>query len=186
MESTRLKMNIFTIKDKHEFKPLLVELEQSPTSPLARWLLYTLLLFMTFASLWLYFGKVDIVVSSHGKAIPSGEIKIVQSMENSVIKDILVKEGEEVKKNQILMRLDTSINKTNLNTQYNNYKLVELEIQRLTALIENKNFNYDINEKDLEINQINTQVLIYNMTKEAYHNKKAMVKEQKKQVFNTI
>ena len=179
-------MNIFTIKDKHEFKPLLVELEQSPTSPLARWLLYTLLLFMTFASLWLYFGKVDIVVSSHGKAIPSGEIKIVQSMENSVIKDILVKEGEEVKKNQILMRLDTSINKTNLNTQYNNYKLVELEIQRLTALIENKNFNYDINEKDLEINQINTQVLIYNMTKEAYNNKKTMVKEQKKQIFNTI
>ncbi len=134
-------MNLFDTKDRHEFKPLLVEIEDSPTSPLARWLLWTLVAFMTITILWLYFAKVDIVVSAQGKVIPSGEIKIVQPIETGVIKKILIQEGDEVKKGQILMLLDPFINNTNLEAMSKAGYLLKIEIQRFEALLNNKQFN---------------------------------------------
>lgn len=134
-------MKLFDTKDKHEFKPLLLEVEDKPTSPLARWLLWTIFAFILITLLWLYFAKVDIVVSGQGKALPTGEIKIVQPLESGIIKNILVKEGEEVKKDQILMVLDPSVNETNLEALKQTIDTLELDIKRIDALLHNKTFH---------------------------------------------
>jgi hemolysin D len=132
---------IFETKDKHEFRPLIVEIEDKPTSPLARWLLWIVVSFIFIALLWLYIGKVDIVVSGKGKAIPSGEIKIVQPLESGIIKKILVKEGELVQKDQILMVIDPSINNSTLQAREDEQKHLQLTIQRVDALLEDSSFN---------------------------------------------
>ena len=176
---------IYETKDKHEFKPLLVELEERPTSPLSRWLLWIVVAFMICMSLWLYFAKVDIVVSAQGKSMPTGEIKIVQPMETGVIKSILVEEGQEVKKGQTLMLLDPSLNKANLNAQSKNSSLLNLEIGRLNALINNSDFNVssfsNINHEVLQ-----TQVSLYTMTKEAHLKQQDIIKDQTSQIQNQI
>lgn len=188
MDSTRLGdkvKKIYETKDKHEFKPLLVELEDTPTSPLARWLLWIVVAFMVLTFLWLYFAKVDIVVSAKGKAIPTGEIKIVQPMENGVIKDILVEEGEEVKKGQVLMLLDPSVNKANLQAQDKNAKLLNVEIRRLKALIDETPF--DISSFSyINSELIKTQYSLYEMIKEAHFKQQEIIKEQIIQIQNQI
>ena len=88
--------------DAHEFKPILAEIEDSPINPIGPAMFWTIMLFMLIASLWMYFGKVDIVITAKGTVIPDGEEKIVQSLEKGVVKTIDVLEGDHVEKGQVL------------------------------------------------------------------------------------
>ena len=88
--------------DAHEFEPLLTEIEQSPANPLGNTIFWIVISFIFFACLWMYFGKVDVVVTSRGVIIPDGEEKVIQPLEKGVISEILVKEGDFVKEGQIL------------------------------------------------------------------------------------
>ena len=173
-------MGLFSTKDRHEFKPLLVELEESPTSPLARWLFWILTVMMILIVSWLYFAKVDVVVSARGKIIPSGEIKVVQPIETGIVKNILVKEGDLVKKGQVVMEIDPSVTETNLESKTTNAKLLNVEVERLKALIANRRFSV---EKFQEIapSVIETQTSLYNSTKQAQQQQINLVNEQLEQ-----
>jgi hemolysin D len=127
-------------KDLHEFQPLLVEIEDRPLNPLGRIILWLVVGVLILGSLWLYFGKIDVVVSARGKAIPSGEIKTLQPIETGVVSKILVKEGDYVLKDQILMQIDPSVTETSLESKTQDLAVVNLEIERLKALTENKPF----------------------------------------------
>jgi len=93
------------LNDLHEFKPLLIEIEDKPLNPLGRIILYLVLAIMVFATAWLILAKVDVVVSAQGKVIPSGEIKILKPLESGVVSKIFVKESDKVKKGETLGRI---------------------------------------------------------------------------------
>ena len=86
--------------DSYEFRPIITEIEESPVNPLGRTTFWIIISLIFFTALWLFFGKVDIVVSARGKVIPDGEIKIIQPLETGVVKEIHVKEGDFVKQGQ--------------------------------------------------------------------------------------
>ena len=64
--------------DRHEFKPLLVEIEDRPLNPLGRAVFWIVIAAILFTCLWMFFGRVDVVVTARGKGIPRGEVKIIQ------------------------------------------------------------------------------------------------------------
>ena len=77
--------------------------------PSRSWLqatIWTLLATAGFAIAWLAIAKTDEVVVAPGKLEPLGSVKDIQMPVGGVVKDILVKEGQQVKANQILLRLD--------------------------------------------------------------------------------
>jgi len=125
--------NLFHKDDTHEFKPLLIEIEESPVSPLGRTTFWIIISVILFTALWVYFGKVDIVVSARGKIIPDGEIKILQPLEAGVVNNILVKEGDYVKKGQVLMEIDPSTTEPELVSLQKNLQQIQLEKSRLRA-----------------------------------------------------
>jgi len=174
-------MGLFSTKDRHEFKPLLVELEDSPTSPLSRWLFWILTMMMIFIVSWLYFAKVDVVVSARGKIIPSGEIKVVQPIETGIVKRILVKEGDLVKKGQVVMEIDPSVKETNLESKSTNAQLLNVEVERLEALISNRALSMD-KFQEATSSVIETQISLYNTTKQSHRQQIQLVKEQLEQV----
>ena len=88
--------------DSHEFEPLLTEIEQNPINPLGNIIFWLVISFIIFISLWMYFGKIDVVVTSRGVIIPNGEEKIIQPLEKGVVSQILVEVGDYVKENQTL------------------------------------------------------------------------------------
>lgn len=119
--------------DSHEFLPIVAEIQEEPLNPLGRTMFWTLMTLILFTALWLFFGKADIVVSARGKIIPDGEIKIIQPLETGVIKKILVKEGDFVKKGQVLMEIDSSTTEPQLESTKANLAYINLERQRLKA-----------------------------------------------------
>lgn len=88
--------------DAHEFKPLLTEIEARPLNPIGNKMYWTIIIFMVIASLWMYFGKVDIVITARGQIIPDGEEKVIQSLDKGVVQSLFVKEGDYVHKDQVV------------------------------------------------------------------------------------
>jgi len=78
--------------------------------PSRSWLqatIWTLLATAGFAIAWLAIAKTDEVVVAPGKLEPLGSVKDIQMPIGGVVEDILVREGERVQANQILLKLDT-------------------------------------------------------------------------------
>jgi len=78
--------------------------------PSRSWLqavIWTMLGTAGFAIAWLAIAKTDEVVVAPGKLEPLGSVKDIQMPLGGVVEDILVREGERVKANQILLKLDT-------------------------------------------------------------------------------
>ena len=65
--------------------------------------LFTLLGLVLFFILWASFSPIEELTRGMGKVVPSQEIQIVQSLEGGVLQELLVQEGDSVKKGQVLM-----------------------------------------------------------------------------------
>ena len=145
------------MNDLHEFKPLLIEIEDKPLNPLGRIILYLVLAIMVFATAWLILAKVDVVVSAQGKVIPSGEIKILKPLESGVVSKIFVKESDRVKKGDILIQIDPTVTDASLSSKQDDLAVINSDIALLYALINESNLSKD------EINKLNSsQLNLYN------------------------
>ncbi len=68
-------------------------------------LLYSVLGLVVFFLLWANIGKVDERTHGEGRVVPTREIQVVQSLEGGILQELLVNEGDQVKKGQVLMRI---------------------------------------------------------------------------------
>lgn len=68
--------------------------------------LWILTLTVAGAIFWMDRTMLDEVVKGSGKIEPSGRIKSIQNLEGGIIKEIMVKEGDMVKKGQSLLKIE--------------------------------------------------------------------------------
>ena len=71
-------------------------------------IIWTLVGITSFGIIYISFASIDETIQSNGKLEPKGTTIDVKVPMGGVIKKILVKEGELVKKDQILLELDTT------------------------------------------------------------------------------
>ncbi len=68
-------------------------------------LLFSIAFFFVFFLVWANWAKLDEVTRGSGKIIPSSEVQLIQHQEGGIIDAFFVKEGDEVKAGQKLVRL---------------------------------------------------------------------------------
>lgn len=56
--------------------------------------------------LWAAFFSLDEVTRGQGKVIPSSREQVIQSLDSGVLREMLVREGDTVEKDQVLLRMD--------------------------------------------------------------------------------
>ena len=56
--------------------------------------------------IWAMLAKVDEVTAGQGKVIPSSKVQLIQATEAATISELMVRSGQQVKKGQLLARLD--------------------------------------------------------------------------------
>lgn len=76
--------------------------------------------------IWAAFSQVDEITRADGKIIPSNQIQVIQNLEGGIVSEILVKEGQEVEKGQILLKIDNVAFEST-------YKESELKLESLKA-----------------------------------------------------
>ena len=199
---TRIRQSLKKINDSYEFKPLLSEIEETPVSPLGRFTFWTVTSLIIITISWLIIGKIDIVVTARGIVIPDGEAKIIQPLETGVIKEILVKEGDFVNKDELLVLIDTMTTDAQLKTIKENLKTSKQEAKRLEAQGVGINFNSDneiqkklydeslkalnslIGVKNQEIKQIERQIDSNLAQKRDYENQLQSAIDREKRLSN--
>ncbi|WP_271252151.1 HlyD family efflux transporter periplasmic adaptor subunit [Pseudanabaena sp. Chao 1811] len=87
-------------------------LRQSPKWTQA--ILWTLLGSVTFGLIWASIAKIEESVPAQGKLEPQGTVKEVKAPASGVLKEILVKDGERVVEGQVLLRIDATAAKAQL------------------------------------------------------------------------
>jgi len=131
--------------DSYEFKPVIIEIEDTPQNPLGRTILYIVLSLIIFTFLWLFLAKIDIVVSSQGKVIPNGEIKILKPLESGVVSKILALGNESNLTNEELNLLSNS----ELNLFLNQKNSYDNSINQYKFSIEELNFNIESSKDEI-------------------------------------
>lgn len=92
-------------QDEISFLPAHLELTETPVSPAARWTMRIIAAFFCVALLWACIGKVDVVAVAPGKAVVGSRTKVVQPVETAVVHRILVRDGQIVRRGEVLVEL---------------------------------------------------------------------------------
>jgi len=100
----------------------------------ARILLWTSLTVVGILIIWAIFGPIDEVVRGDGKVVPSRQVQIIQSLDGGVVKEILVKPGQDVEPGQVLLRIDPTRFASSLGENQAEFLSLEAKAARLTAL----------------------------------------------------
>ena len=76
----------------------------------SRWLPHALLgaivAFFLFAFAWAALTQLDEVARGEGRIITQSQVQVIQNLEGGILGEILVREGDVVEKDQVLIRID--------------------------------------------------------------------------------
>ena len=109
-----------------------------------RWYDHALLLligivFLTFI-VWANLASVEEVTRGTGSVIPSSQVKMIQNLEGGIIDEMMVREGQSVKKGDVLVRMRNVQASSDLNSSENRYLGLKAIVQRLRAESEGADF----------------------------------------------
>ena len=90
----------------NEFLPAALEILETPLSPVRVALLWVLCAIPIAALIWSILGFIDIHAVAPGRIQPQGYSKVVQSFDAGRVDKLVVKDGDLVKKDQLLLQLD--------------------------------------------------------------------------------
>jgi adhesin transport system membrane fusion protein len=116
-------------------------LEVAPTR--LRLILYFWIATIFIFLLWANFALIDEIARGDGEIIPSGENQIIQNLEGGIIEQILVDEGEEVKKGQILLKINNEKSKSSYSSNAVKADALQAKIARLSAEANGESFLLD-------------------------------------------
>lgn len=77
-------------------------------APRSRWIILLVFLIVATLGTWAGFSELDQIARAQGQVIATSRTQVIQSANDGVIEALLVKEGEQVRKGQILAQLDRS------------------------------------------------------------------------------
>ena len=120
----------------------------TPSKRWSRLILITLSSVSGFAIVWAAFARIDESVTSTGKIEPTGTTIDVKAPIGGVIKTILVKEGDIVGLDQILLELDTTAAKSRLEALKKVQSRTQGDVELSRAQL-----GSDVDESQLTVNQ---------------------------------
>jgi hemolysin D len=96
------------LSDEAAFLPAALSLQETPIHPAPRRAAWAVCALFVIALAWAVFGRVDIVAVAPGRIVVSERTKTLQPLEASVVKRVLVKDGDAVEAGQVLVELDAT------------------------------------------------------------------------------
>lgn len=113
--------------------PDALEIEEREMPPLARNLPAALLALLGVAVLWASLSSIDRVVTARGRLVTEATDMVLQPLEISMIRAVLVEQGQTVKAGQPLFRLDPTVTAADAAVLESQLRGLDAEIARMEA-----------------------------------------------------
>ncbi len=118
-----------------QFLPAALALRDTPVHPAPRIALWLIMLFALITLLWAIFGRINVVATAVGKVTTNDHTKVIQPMEIAVVKSIAVRDGQVVKRGQVLIELDATAAASDSERLRNEALTAQLEAMRAQAML---------------------------------------------------
>ena len=121
--------------EEREFLPATIELIETPVSPTLRFTAWGLCALIAAALTWASLAHIDMVAVADGKVVPLGQVKVVQPLETAMIRAIHVDEGDHVAAGQLLVDLDPTEARADLDALVYNRTQAALDAEVARVLL---------------------------------------------------
>lgn len=123
-------------------------------------LIWLSLLVIIVLVLWAYFAWIDEVVRGEGKVVPSRQVQIIQSLDGGVVEELLVRPGQSVEINDILLRIDPTRYSSSLGENQAETLALKAKAARLAAIATGDPINMpeDVSAKAPELAEMELRV----------------------------
>ena len=144
----------------------------------SRIVFYSILVFFSLFLVWSTMFEIDEYVHAQGKIEPESEVKSLSHFEGGIVQNIFVKEGDKVKKDQVLIELSDVSSKAIYQESLQNYYNHWAQMLRLRAQINNTDLVLPTEIKEYSPAMVNETIERYHSSQAAYHNEEKILKEQ--------
>jgi hemolysin D len=120
--------------DEAAFLPAALSLQDTPVHPAPLRLTSAIMALFVLALIWSIFGQIDIVAVAPGRIVVSERTKLIQPLERSVVKGVLVNDGDHVQDGQALVELDPTAASADKTSAQDVYKSALSEVLRTRAI----------------------------------------------------
>lgn len=150
------------------------------------WVLISFLITITLFLLWASFAEIDEIARGNGKVVPNGQNQIVQNLEGGIVSEILVKEGDFVEKDQVLIKISNE--KSNSTVASNELKsfYLQAQIQRLESELKKEPFTFEAIKNEVLRDFLENENELYLTNKKQLDSRIMILKEQIKQKENEL
>ena len=107
----------------------------------ARIMLWVMVIFFVLAGVWASWAQIDKVTVGQGKVVPSSQIQIVQNLEGGLVKEILIREGQQVEKGQQLLLIDDTRFRSDFREREQQVANLRASVLQLSASISSVTIN---------------------------------------------
>ena len=120
-------------KELHEFIDNAAASTLLDTPRSSRILLWGVALFVLIAIIWAWFAELDEITRGEGSVIPSQQVQVVQYLEGGILKELYVREGDQVNSGQPLLRVDETRFLSDFRGQAQEVAYIEVSVARHKA-----------------------------------------------------
>lgn len=117
-------------------------LEESGPSRMASGLILLITGLLISSVVWSHFVEIKTSAMTQGTVIPSGNKRVVQHLEGGIVQSILVRNGDFVKKGQVLLKFEPTLRTAELNQIRAREAALAIKLERLHAFIDDVEPNY--------------------------------------------
>jgi HlyD family secretion protein/adhesin transport system membrane fusion protein len=165
-----------------------VRLEETTNPAFVRRIMVLISLFILAFIIWASVTNINEVAHASGEVVTQGHQQVVQHLEGGIVRDIHVKEGQRVKRGDILLTLDGAGSEDDLERAMAKKISLALQEERLRAFIDNRSPNfsaYQANHPDLVRDQ---EQFFTSMVKSRREERRVIAEqiEQKKRSISTL
>jgi membrane fusion protein, adhesin transport system len=169
-----------------DFMPNLSAAVLLKTSSSLHKILWIITLFIIVSLLWAYFFKIDDVVKTSGKVITTSNVQTISSLEGGVLDKVFVKEGDFVKKGDVILQISDIAYKSEYDKKYHNKMALQAKLKRLEAQAYGKEIDIDQDVLKLDKKLIDNEISLYRSNLEKIQVTKSILNEQLSQKINEL
>jgi adhesin transport system membrane fusion protein len=113
-------------------------------------MLWVMIAFFIAASAWASWAEIDQVTRGQGKVVPSSQVQVIQNLEGGLVKQILVREGEQVQKGQQLILIDDTRFRSDFREREQQVANLTANVLQLSASLSSVTIDEDFSENNWE------------------------------------